>query len=65
MKFKEANGKDETVTIAITAKTDITRDKKRVAKADLRVGTHVVVDALGDDYDTLEALAIRIVPPPK
>ena len=64
VKSKEANGKEETVVIAITKQTAITRDKKKIDKAELKVGVNVVVDALGDDYDNLEALEIRIVPPP-
>ena len=64
VKFKEADSTEETVQIAFTPKTEITRDKKRVAKAELKAGVHVVVDALGDDYDSLEAVAVRIVPPP-
>jgi hypothetical protein len=64
VKFKEANGKEETVQIAIKSTTEITRDKKKVPKTALKAGISVVVDALGDDYNTLEALEIRIVPPP-
>lgn len=59
------NGKEETVEVAITAKTAITRDKKTIARTALKVGLYVVVDALGDDYDDLEATEIRVVPPPK
>jgi hypothetical protein len=59
------NGKQETVEVAITAKTAITRDKKTIARTALKVGLYVVVDALGDDYDDLEATEIRVVPPPK
>jgi hypothetical protein len=65
MKFKEADGREETVQVAFTAKTEVTRDKKSVARAELKPGVHVVVDALGDDYDNLEAVAVRIVPPPR
>ena len=60
--FKE-NTRDETVQIALTPKTEITRDKKKVARSVLKRGLSVVVRALGDDYDTLEAVEIRIVPP--
>lgn len=62
VKYKES-GKDETVVVTLTAKTEITRDKKPVPKSQLRVGLHVVVDALGCD-DDYEAVAIRIVPAP-
>jgi len=59
------NKKEETIEIALTPKTEITRDKKRVARSELKAGLYLVVDALGDDYDSLEAVEIRIVPPPK
>ena len=59
------NKKEETIQIALTPKTEITRDKKRVARSELKAGLYLVVDALGDDYDSLEAVEIRIVPPPK
>lgn len=62
MRFKE-NGKDVTVSIAITAKTTISRDKKPAAKSALKAGLSVVVDALGHDDSDLEAVEIRIVPP--
>lgn len=59
------NRKEETIEIALTPKTEITRDKKRVTRGALKAGLYLVVDALGDDYDSLEAVEIRIVPPPK
>jgi hypothetical protein len=62
VKYRE-NGKDETVDVDLTAKTELTRDKKAIARAQLRPGVHVVVDALGCE-DKYEAVAIRIVPPP-
>lgn len=64
LEFKEADGKDETVWIALKATTEVTRDKKPVSRSELKAGLSVVVDALGDDYETLEAVAVRIVPPP-
>lgn len=63
IKFKE-NGKEETVPVKLTQQTLITRDKQKVAKTELKVGLSVVIDALGDDYSDLEALEIKIVPPP-
>jgi hypothetical protein len=59
------NRKEETIEIAMTPKTVITRDKKNIARAELKSGLYLVVDALGDDYDSLEAVEVRIVPPPK
>ncbi len=49
----------------IDSQTVITRDKKKVDRAELKVGAHVVVDATGDALDDLLVLAIRLVPPPK
>ena len=65
LRFKEFDGKEETVWLKLTKDTVITRDKKTVAKTELKAGLNVVVDAEGDDYDTLDAIEIRIVPPPK
>ena len=62
LKFRE-QGKDETVEIQLYAGSTITRDGKTVPRTELKAGLTVVVDALGDDYDSLEAVAIRIVPP--
>ena len=62
MRFREEDKTEVTVEIAFTPKTEVTRDKKPAPRADLKPGTSVVVDALGDDYDNLEAVAIRIVP---
>jgi hypothetical protein len=45
--------------------TLVTRDKKKVDAAELKVGMSVVVDARGDTIDDLEIDEIRIVPPPK
>ena len=47
------------------SQTIITRDKKKVDKAELKVGANVVVDATGDALDDLLVLEIRLVPPPK
>jgi len=65
MRFQEFDKTVVTVQIAFTPKTEVTRDKKPVPRASLKPGTSVVVDALGDDYDNLEAIAIRVVPPVK
>jgi methionine-rich copper-binding protein CopC len=62
LKFRE-QGKDETVEIQLYAGSTVTRDGKNVPRTELKPGITVVVDALGDDYDSLEAVTIRIVPP--
>jgi hypothetical protein len=41
----------------------ISRDNKKVVPAELKDGSTVVVDALGDTYDDLLALEVRLVPP--
>jgi len=51
------------MTIYVDKKTKVSRDKKPVAIAALKVGQSVVVDAYGDDESDLLALDIRIVPP--
>ena len=50
-------------TIYLDKKTKVSRDKKPVAVAALKIGQSVVVDAYGDDESDLLALDIRIVPP--
>ena len=50
-------------TIYLDKKTKVSRDKKPVAVAALKVGQSVVVDAYGDDESDLLALDVRIVPP--
>ena len=58
---KEKSGK--LMTIYVDGKTKVSRDKKPVAVAALKIGQSVVVDAYGDDESDLLALDIRIVPP--
>ena len=50
-------------TVYIDKKTKVSRDKKPVPVAALKVGQSVVVDAYGDDESDLLALDIKIVPP--
>jgi hypothetical protein len=52
-----------TVTITLDKQTEVTRDKKKVAPSELRVGQSLVVDAYGDTEDDALAIEIRIVPP--
>ena len=53
----------QTVSIRLDKQTLITKDKKKVAPADLTAGLTVVVDSYGDYEDDSLALEIRIVPP--
>ena len=59
----KVSGKDETVEVTLTDKTEITRDKKAISRSDLAPGLFVVVDALGCE-DEYEGVSVRIVPPP-
>ena len=43
-------------------KTKITRDNKAVGRDQIKVGSSVVIDALGDDIFDLTATEIKLVP---
>jgi hypothetical protein len=59
------NDQEYTVKIgSVTASTPIEKDGKKVPLAELKAGTYVVVDALGDETGPFDALKIKIVPPP-
>jgi hypothetical protein len=49
----------ETLSIEVTAKTTVTRDKKKVPLSEVRAGRRVVVD-IGNGEDPLMAGEIRI-----
>ena len=54
------------VSMLMETSTLVTRDKKKVARTELKVGANVVVDARGDDVDDLSVVEIKLVPaPPK
>ena len=55
---KAADG--QTYEIDMDAKTRVTRNKKRVAVAELEAGQRVVVDALGHDMFDLVAVEIQL-----
>ena len=52
----------KTVAIDLTKETLYTRNKKKVPAAELKIGSSVVVDALGDSIEELEAVEVRLVP---
>lgn len=54
----------KTISMKTAPDTIVTRDKKKVANTELKVGTHVVVDARGDSLEDLEVLEVKIVPAP-
>jgi hypothetical protein len=56
--------KDLTLKVRLTPKTTLERDGKPVPRSELKPGVAIVVDAYGDDYDDMEGLALKIVPPP-
>jgi hypothetical protein len=51
-------------TMKTDANTLVSRDKKKVARTEIKAGGHVVVDALGDTLDDLLVVEVRLVPPP-
>jgi hypothetical protein len=55
---KAADG--QTYEIDMDAKTRVTRNKKKVAAAELKAGRSVVVDALGHDMFDLVAVEIQL-----
>ena len=54
----------QTVSMEMTKTSRVTRDKKKVATAELKAGVHVVVDARGDTILDLDIVEVRIVPAP-
>ena len=62
-KIELKNKEGKTISIRLDKQTAISRDKKKVAPSELRVGQSLVVDAYGDTEDDSLALEIRIVPP--
>lgn len=60
LKVKAKDGK--TVSVALNAETFISRDRKKAQASELKAGSNVVIDALGDSYEDLVAVQVRIVP---
>lgn len=54
----------KTVAMTMDSATLVTRDKKKVERAELKIGLNVVVDARGDRLEELAVLEVRLVPPP-
>ncbi len=55
---------ERNVRITLASYVTTERDGKPISLADLKPGLYVVVDAQGHDYTDLEAVKVRIVPPP-
>jgi hypothetical protein len=62
-KIEVKNKEGKTISIRLDKQTAISRDKKKVAPSELRVGQSLVVNAYGDTEDDSLAIEIRIVPP--
>ena len=60
IQVKSREGK--TLWIKVNDTTLVYRDNKKVARAELKAGRFVVVDALGDTIEDSLALEVRIVP---
>ncbi|MGE0362906.1 MAG: hypothetical protein AB7R67_19495 [Vicinamibacterales bacterium] len=54
----------KTIAMTMDSATLVTRDKKKVERAELRTGLNVVDDAQGDSLEDLAVLEVRLVPPP-
>jgi hypothetical protein len=52
------------ISMQINGETIVTRDKKKVDRAELKTGLNVVVDARGDSLKDLLVLEVRLVPAP-
>ena len=50
------------ITMDWTEKSKVTRDRKPVARAEIKPGASVVVDAHGDSLEFLEVVELRLVP---
>jgi hypothetical protein len=55
---------EQNVRIALPDHVTTEKDRKPIPLTDLKPGLWVVVDAQGHDYTDLEAVKVRIVPPP-
>jgi hypothetical protein len=55
----------KTISMEMTKTSRVTRDKKKVAVAEIKPGASVVVDARGDSILDLDVVEVRIVPAPK
>lgn len=60
----DADAVERNVRITLPSFVTTERDGKPMALGDLEPGLYVVVDAQGHDYTDLEAVKVRIVPPP-
>jgi len=52
------------ISMQMNGESIVTRDKKKVDRAELKTGLNVVVDARGDSLKDLQVLEVRLVPKP-
>jgi hypothetical protein len=52
------------ISMQLTAKSIVTRDKQKVDPAQIKAGQNVVVDARGDSLAKLFVVEVRLVPAP-
>lgn len=52
------------ISMEMNGETIVTRDKKKVDRAELKTGLNVVVDARGDSLKDLQVVEVRLVPKP-
>jgi hypothetical protein len=52
------------ISMQMNEETIVTRDKKKVDRAELKTGLNVVVDARGDSLKDLQVREVRLVPKP-
>jgi hypothetical protein len=50
------------ISMQMNGETIVTRDKKKVDRAELKTDLNVVVDAWGDSLKDLQVLEVRLVP---
>jgi hypothetical protein len=55
----------KTISMEMDNESIVTRDKKKVNRAEIKIGRHVVVDACGDSVKDLLVMEVRIVPAPE
>jgi hypothetical protein len=52
------------ISMQMTGKSIVTRDKQKVGRAEVKADQHVVVDARGDSLAKLFVVEVRLVPAP-
>jgi hypothetical protein len=58
----DLDSEDESLTLRRSGKTKFFKDDKEIKAADIRVGTHVTLDATRDGDQKLSALKVMVAP---